>query len=435
MVNGTQRAVRYAELKARLAEILNGGAVAEPPGALPARGEPVAEMTVQTIWNEQLLFAERLRTCSKKPLRVIEPGRWNAEAGPDFLGADLEIGDRRVRGDVEIHVASGDWEKHRHHRDFEYNRVVLHAFLHRSDGVNFDTAHNGSTIERIELAPFINPDLETVLKSLGAEECGAAISERLGRCHEAVMRVDANFLRDFFREAARERMEAKVARFALQADSDTADEALYQAMLTAMGHKGGKTLFFLLAKRAPVEELKLFLARTPAQELADAVEAVLLHVANLASPARAAGATGEPCDGPPLDDETQAYLDRLGKWWSALGGYYGDRIIPPTRRWFAGIRPASFPRAAHRGHRAPACGHRLPARHHGRVRAPRGVRHGARAEIRARYSPRDQGAGEPCSRRRARATGAAASPSAAGGRRARSTSSAATARPACCSTR
>jgi len=342
MANGIKRTMRYAELKARLAEILNGGTVAEPPGALPARAEPVAEMTVQTIWNEQLLFADRLRTCSKKPLRVIEPGRWNAEAGPDFLGADLEIGDRRVRGDVEIHVASGDWEKHRHHRDFEYNRVVLHAFLHRSDAVNFDSAHNGETIERIELAPFINPDLDTVLKSLGAEDCGREVGERLGRCHEAVTRVETGFLRDFFREAARERIEAKVARFAVQADSETPDEALYQAMLTAMGHKGGKTLFFLLAKRAPIGELKLFLARTPGEELADAIEAVMLHVANLATPA-STPAQGEPCDGPPLDDETQAYLDRMGKWWSALGGYYGDRSIPPTRRWFAGIRPASFP--------------------------------------------------------------------------------------------
>ena len=32
-------------------------------------------------------------TCSGKPVRVIDAGQWNAEGGPDFRGAMVQIGD------------------------------------------------------------------------------------------------------------------------------------------------------------------------------------------------------------------------------------------------------------------------------------------------------------------------------------------------------
>jgi hypothetical protein len=97
----------YVILKAQLAAAVAGDGIAESRKAFsgdPARH--VDERIVQAIWHEQLLHGDRLATCSGKPVRVIDPGKWNGEAGPDFRTAELEIGGRRLRGDVEIHVLS-----------------------------------------------------------------------------------------------------------------------------------------------------------------------------------------------------------------------------------------------------------------------------------------------------------------------------------------
>lgn len=349
--------------------------VAEPGDSLQA-GLP-DERLVQAIWNEQLLQKDALRTLSGLPVRVIDPGRWSGSGpGPDFRTAELEIGGRRLRGDVEIHVESAEWDRHQHSRDFEYNGVVLHVFLRRTDPALTDELHNGFRAERLELEPVLHPDLDTIVRSLeGGEYQFTPAPGTPAGCREAVARLDPDLLRRFLLQAARERLEEKAARFAAQRAGESEDQVLYQAVMASMGHRGGKTLYFLLAKRTPVEELKDYLRDTPPPELSLALEAVLLHVAGLATPAgpveaapagedlfsgpegaaagspeEAGDADGagrgdqpEPCRASALDPETLVYLDRLHRHWSELSGYFTDRIIPPTRRWYDGVRPPSFP--------------------------------------------------------------------------------------------
>lgn len=333
---------RYHSLRQLLAERLAGGFVYEPSGCGPIDPQRPDERIVQAIWNEQLLDGTRLTTCSGKRVRVIEPGRWNGEAGPDFRMAELEIDGARLRGDVEVHMKSADWERHRHERDFDYNNVVLHAFLELDDAARYDTVHNGNRIERIHLRPVLQPDLPTICQSMSGEEFVKA-PPGVGRCHSTISRLHPDEVDDFLRSAARQRMEQKVSRLEAQSRSESPDQVFYQAIMTAMGYKGGKTLFFLLARRTPIEELKTFLRAVPQGELALALEAVLLNVASLV-PAPPEGAEGAPCSGAKaFDADTQAYLNRLNRWWTELAGYYQDRIIPPTRRWFAGVRPVNFP--------------------------------------------------------------------------------------------
>ncbi len=89
----------------------------------------VSERQVQAVWYDGNLRPTRLRTESGEPLRVIDSGIWNLEAGPDFKNAVLAVGmeRRRVFGDVEIHVDPADWTAHGHSSDPRYSRVVLHV--------------------------------------------------------------------------------------------------------------------------------------------------------------------------------------------------------------------------------------------------------------------------------------------------------------------
>ena len=66
---------------------------------------------------------------SRGKVRVLYPGRANGGVGPDFIGAALMGEKGMVRGDVEVHLSSRDWRAHGHHRDPQYDNVVLHVVM------------------------------------------------------------------------------------------------------------------------------------------------------------------------------------------------------------------------------------------------------------------------------------------------------------------
>lgn len=90
---------------------------------------PISERQVQAVWYDGALRPDGLMTLDGEPLRVLDSGIWNLEAGPDFKNAVVEVGSppRRMMGDVEIHVRPSDWTAHAHSSDPAYRRVVVHA--------------------------------------------------------------------------------------------------------------------------------------------------------------------------------------------------------------------------------------------------------------------------------------------------------------------
>jgi len=91
---------------------------------------PVAERLVRCFWFDQNLTTDDLRTVDGRKLRVISPGWWNLEAGPDFRNAVIRLANEQIiKGDVEIHVDASGWKAHGHHTDHNYDNVVLHVVL------------------------------------------------------------------------------------------------------------------------------------------------------------------------------------------------------------------------------------------------------------------------------------------------------------------
>ncbi len=89
----------------------------------------ITERHVQAIWYDPSLRPPQLHTVRGADVKVIDPGIWNLEAGPDFRDAVLELGHdhRRVVGDVEIHLKPSDWSAHDHTSDPRYKNVVAHV--------------------------------------------------------------------------------------------------------------------------------------------------------------------------------------------------------------------------------------------------------------------------------------------------------------------
>src|SRR6478736_1400144 len=78
-------------------------------------GYPLSEHLLQLIWQHQRLRPAALATADGQPIRVMHPGFWSHEPGPDFRGAVVQFGESLAQhGDVEVDLASRGWRDHGH---------------------------------------------------------------------------------------------------------------------------------------------------------------------------------------------------------------------------------------------------------------------------------------------------------------------------------
>jgi hypothetical protein len=117
------------------------------------------EKLFQKIWLRGDFEVARAVTTDGRIVRVLHPGKWNLLGGPDFTGAQLQLGDVKVRGDVEVHLHERDWAAHAHATDEAYDNVVLHVVLFPS-AEKFSHGRDGRQIPVLVLLPLLHRDLE-----------------------------------------------------------------------------------------------------------------------------------------------------------------------------------------------------------------------------------------------------------------------------------
>ncbi|SHI80210.1 Protein of unknown function [Hymenobacter daecheongensis DSM 21074] len=115
------------------------------------------------VWQHQYFDKTTLQTAAGEPITVLRPGYRNADAGPDFLNARLQLGEVEWNGAVEIHLRASDWHRHQHQTDAKYDQVVLHVVYTADQDVR---RTNGSLIPVLPLAPRIAPDMLTTYQRL-----------------------------------------------------------------------------------------------------------------------------------------------------------------------------------------------------------------------------------------------------------------------------
>lgn len=81
------------------------------------------------IWEHKLFLTSELRTVDGEEISVIDIGRRNTDAGPDFFNAKIKIGDTVWAGNVEMHLRASDWYRHGHDKDKKYDNVILHVVM------------------------------------------------------------------------------------------------------------------------------------------------------------------------------------------------------------------------------------------------------------------------------------------------------------------
>lgn len=286
---------------------------------------PWSERHVQCVWYDPALRPDTLRTTDGEKVVIENPGIWNQEAGPDFLGAVVLIGPdrRRLAGDTEIHIHPADWAAHGHENDPRYGQVRFHVtyfsgpvesrpsrpgLLHIPLQKSLAT-HPGFYFEHIDVAAYpyamraVQPPCSLVLKKYSPERRYAVL-----------------------RAAGEERLRLKALRMAQRIEELGAEQTLYEECMAALGYKHNKSAGRQLAARLPVDRLSQEAQGDPRRAYA-----LLL------------GASGLMPSEPQAswDAETRQFMRSAWDTWWRYRERYAD--TPPPEWRLDGLRPANHP--------------------------------------------------------------------------------------------
>lgn len=135
------------------------------------------ERLLHYVWKHKMLPPRTLITSDGQEIEVIDPGLHNHDQGPDFFNAKIRLGGTIWAGNVEVHLHSSDWYKHRHENDPAYNSVILHV-VSEIDG-EVRTAE-GKTLPQVQL------DIPQKIQQGYEELCR---TEDYPRCHRIIPSV------------------------------------------------------------------------------------------------------------------------------------------------------------------------------------------------------------------------------------------------------
>ena len=203
------------------------------------------ESILHYVWQQKLFTAHQLQTKDGEAVEIIDVGKMNTDAGPDFFNAKIKIGGTLWAGNVEIHNHSTDWNKHNHQSDKAYDSVILHV-VSKSDTDVFRM--DGEKIPQLELKfpESIEKNYSQLIESKKWIACEAKIAE-----------VPLVYIQSWKNALLTERLEQKmeVILLLLEEYNQHWEEAFYITLARNFGFGTNSQAFENLAKSIPLSVL------------------------------------------------------------------------------------------------------------------------------------------------------------------------------------
>lgn len=295
--------------------------------ALPDAAFPWSERHLCCVWADSAWRPAPLLASDGRQVIVESPGRWNLEAGPDFLDAILRtLPDESVlRGDIELHIRPADWRHHGHATDRRYSRIVAHV-----------TYFDGQLPPEDLPPPILQVSLRQPLRrnplfsfdGLDLQAYPFATLSPTPPCAGIMRHWPPEQRAELLDSAGEERLRLKTARLAAAMTCTDPLQVLYEEVMGALGYKNNRAAFHRLARRLP-------LARLRQDSGGDTVQAYALL----------AGVSGLlPGRGSPLwDEETRLFVRTLWDfWWKHQAGWH-DASMSRADWVLANVRPVNSP--------------------------------------------------------------------------------------------
>lgn len=210
------------------------------------------EIVLHYIWEHCLWAGFAQQTTDGQPVEILSVGEHNRDAGPDYSHAHVKIGNREWVGNIEIHVYSSDWIKHRHHLDKAYDNVILHV-VRTAEKPIYNS--RGDLIPQCELQyPSDKDYLSALFQS--AQQMDSAVA-RIG-CAEQLVH-DPGLLTEGWRKTLlRKRLECKRSSITrlLEITKGSWEHALYISLARNFGFHTNSLPFEQLAINTPLSYLQ-----------------------------------------------------------------------------------------------------------------------------------------------------------------------------------
>lgn len=301
--------------------------------------EAFTEKHLRAIWYDGKFEHRGLRSVDGRKITVLSPGVWNMQEGPDFLNAELRLEEEVVRGDVEVHLLSSDWNHHKHHKDFKYERVVLHVTLLKNGSQPFVFNSKGEKIPQLELKNFLNERMDYFLQHFDVDGYPYKSNAVLGECGKKIgfpYRVQPeryDFIQTLFQLAGDSRLLLKGQSFVKlfqSKDFEKVDALLYERMMEGLGYSENKMAMRRLSQIVPYAAMKKIVFSSSGEMRIQQIQALLLYAAGLL-----------PTSTRSLNEDAKKYFAVLEEQMQTL-----DLPTNPMSKsdWkFKGVRPHNFP--------------------------------------------------------------------------------------------
>jgi hypothetical protein len=297
------------------------------PNPISILGEerPPPERWIQQIWNHQRLRREDLVTRDGRRVRVLHPGFWNHQSGPDFRQAVIQIGDASPRvGDVELDLRTSGWRAHRHDINPGYSHVILRIVWEAPE-----TDRGSDVLPILVLRPVLELPLPELLPWIESDLAQGLSQWALGRCHLPLKDLPRGVLNDVIRQAAAHRLRQKAQRIALRARDAGWKQALWEGLFGALGYRHNVWPMRCVAEC--LRERWGNVVNWPTMESPLHWEARLLGISGFL-----------PDHLPDSDRQRDRVRSLWDNWWRERDDWLG-RCLPRQAWQLGGLRPANHP--------------------------------------------------------------------------------------------
>lgn len=193
------------------------------------------------LWKNRLFEPAKPVTDEGESVEIIQVGRHNIHAGPDFFDARIRIGKTLWAGNVEIHLKASDWNRHGHQSDPLYRNTILHVVA-ENDMKVINIA--GSTIPTLEIGwpLWIEYNYKALMQQHDWVNCASQLNK-----------IDPFRIRFFLNGLAIERLQQKIGAIEGLLDSSNNDwsETFYRLSARSFGFRQNGDPFERLARSLP----------------------------------------------------------------------------------------------------------------------------------------------------------------------------------------